>query len=226
MNIARYIDHTLLRPDATLEQIVKLCEEAKLYRFYAVCVNSIWVDLCHRQLAGSRVKLCSVIGFPFGAIKSYIKIQEAREAFVDCADEIDMVMDIGALKRGDKERGWNFCRDNISEVRRTVPEIILKVIIETCLLTDEEKIKACQIAESAGADFVKTSTGFGASGATVKDVRLMRQTVGNRLGVKASGGIKTYEMAKAMIEAGANRLGCSNSIAIIREAMEAEKSKK
>lgn len=214
MNIAQYIDHTLLKPDATLEQIVRLCEEAKQYGFYSVCVNPIWVDLCQHHLAGSNIKVCSVVGFPFGATKSYIKIQEAREAFVDGADEIDMVMNIGALKRGNKKWGWDFCKDNISEVRRTVSKVILKIIIEACLLTDEEKIKACQIAEEAGADFVKTSTGFGASGATVQDVRLMRQTVGDRLGVKAAGGIRTYKMAKALIDAGANRLGCSNSVSI------------
>lgn len=219
MNIAQYIDHTLLKPDATHEQIVKLCEEAREYGFYAVCVNPVWIKLCGQLLYRSGVKLCMAVGFPLGANLPEIKAQEASWAFGSMGDEIDMVMNIGHLINGD----YSDCQYDIERVRRAVSSAVLKVIIETCLLTDEEKVKACQIAEQAGADFVKTSTGFSSGGATVEDVALMRKTVGNRLGVKASGGIKTYYAAKAMIEAGANRLGCSNSVAIVREAMEAEK---
>lgn len=219
MNIAQYIDHTLLKPDATYQQIIKLCEEAKEYGFYAICVNPTWVSLCHRILADSRIKVCSVVGFPLGANLVEIKAQEASLAVHLGANEIDIVINLGALKVG----SWDFCKRDIEAVRRAVPNIVLKVIIEACLLTDEEKVMACQIAEAAGADFVKTSTGFSKGGATVEDVRLMHRTVRDRLGIKAAGGIKTYAAAKAMIEAGANRLGCSNSVAIVREAMEDKK---
>ncbi|KKS24027.1 MAG: deoxyribose-phosphate aldolase [Candidatus Yanofskybacteria bacterium RIFCSPHIGHO2_01_FULL_41_27] len=222
MNIARYIDHTLLKPDATEKQIIALCEEAKEYGFYSVCVNPIWVSVCRKFLLDLPIKVCSVVGFPLGANLSLIKATETIWAIRDGADEIDMVPNIGELISG----GFYSCQRDIEQVRRIVSKAVLKVIIETCLLTDEEKVKACRIAELAGADFVKTSTGFSSGGATVEDVRLMRKTVGNRLGVKAAGGIKTYKMAKAMIEAGANRLGCSNSVAIVREAMEAEKTDK
>lgn len=220
MNIAQYIDHTLTKPDATRRQISQLCAEAKEFHFYSVCVNPTWVDLCSDELKDSSVKVCSVVGYPLGANMSCIKAEEAAWAVAEGANEIDMVINIGLLKSG----SWGLCQQGIEVVRGVISgDIILKVILETCLLTDEEKVKACQIAEAAGADFVKTSTGFSKSGATVEDVRLMRQTVGNRLGVKAAGGIKTYVDAEAMIEAGANRLGCSNSVAIVREAMEAEK---
>lgn len=223
MNIAQYIDHTLLKPDATEKQIIQLCEEAKQYGFYSVCVNPTWVSLCHEILADSNEKVCSVVGFPLGANLSGIKATEARFAVDQGADEIDMVINIGKLKSGD----WLYCLRDIETVRMAIDSnlfgIILKVIIEACLLNEKEKKRACKIADGAGADYVKTSTGFSKYGARVEDVRLMRQTVGNRLGVKAAGGIKTYADAKAMIEAGANRLGCSNSIAIVCEAMEAEK---
>lgn len=221
-NIAQYIDHTLTKPDATRHQISQLCEEAKQYGFYSVCVNPTWVDLCNDKLKDSSVKICSVVGYPLGANMSCIKVEEAAWAVHEGANEIDMVINIGLLKSG----SWDLCQQDIEVVRGVISgDIILKVILETCLLTDEEKVKACQIAERAGADFVKTSTGFSKSGATAEDVRLMRQTVGNRLGVKASDGIKTYETAKAMIEAGANRLGCRHSVEIVRQALEAEKQK-
>lgn len=220
MDIARYIDHTLLRSDTTREHITKLCNEAKRYGFYSVCVNSVWIPVCQELLSGSSIKICSVVGFPLGASFSKVKAGEAYQAVYEGANEIDMVMNIGALKGGE----WLFCGQDIETVRKRVSHyVVLKVIIETCLLTDEEKVAACQIAENFGADFVKTSTGFFPGGATVEDIRLMRKTVGDRIGVKASGGIKTYEVAQAMIKAGASRLGCSNSVAIMREAMEAEK---
>ncbi len=221
MNIAQYIDHTLLRPDATVEYIVKLCEEARENDFYSVCVNPIWVPLCKEKLFfnPSNVKVCSVVSFPLGASLSNMKAEEAHWSVYEGADEIDMVMNIGALKGND----WLLCGQDIETVRKMVPHTILKVIIETCLLTEKEKVAACQIAENFGANFVKTSTGFFPGGATVQDVALMYQTVRGRIGIKASGGIRTYETAKAMIEAGASRLGCSNSVAIVREAKESEK---
>lgn len=215
MNIAKYIDHTLLKPDAKKDQIMKLCEEAKQYGFAAVCVNPVWVSLCTEVLdypqKNSDIKICAVIGFPLGANCRNIKADEAKEAFLQGADEIDMVMNIGKLKSGDIIE----VKLDVQAVRLAVPKATLKVIIETCLLTREEKILACKIAKDAGADFVKTSTGFSTGGATVEDVRLMRETVGLKMGVKASGGIKDYATAKAMIVVGATRLGCSAGIAIV-----------
>jgi len=219
MNIAQYIDHTYTKPDATRERVIQFCDEAKQYGFFSVCANPYWARLCAEQLAGSGVKTCVVVGYPLGANLSVIKAQETLLAVEAGADEIDMVMNIGELKSG----RFDFCRQDIETVRKAAPKpIVLKVILEACLLTDEEKVRACEIAELAGADFVKTSTGFGASGATVEDVQLMRKTVGNRLGVKAADGIKTYVAAKAMIGAGANRLGCKHSVTIVNEAAKAK----
>ena len=215
MDIAKYIDHTLLKPDATMEQIMKLCEEAKQYGFAAVCVNPIWVSLCTEILdypqRNSDIKICAVVGFPLGCNLSETKATEAYNAFADGAEELDIVMNIGNLKSGDCLK----VEKDIKAVFHVKHRSLLKVIIETCLLTREEKILACKIAKNAGADFVKTSTGFSTGGATVEDVKLMRKTVGTTMGVKAAGGIRDYAAAKAMIDAGATRLGCSAGIAIV-----------
>ncbi len=210
-NIASLIDHTLLKANATQEEIVKLCEEAKKYGFASVCVNPVYVSLCKQLLKGTNVKVCTVIGFPLGATTPTVKAIEAKEAIANGADEVDMVINIGALKSGN----YQLVLDDIKAVREATRGKILKVIIETAYLTREEKIKACELAKEAGADFVKTSTGFGPSGATVEDVMLMRQVVGPKLGVKASGGIRTLEDAKKMVEAGATRIGASASVAIV-----------
>jgi len=211
MNIAKYIDHTALNPDTTDAQIRKLCEDAKQYGFVSVCVNPTWISLCSELLVGTVVKVCTVVGFPLGANLTESKAAEAKRAIDQGADEIDMVMNIGSLKSG----RFGFVERDMLDVRQATKGIVLKVIIEACLLTDDEKVIACQIAQRADADFIKTSTGFSSGGATVEDVRLMRKTVGNEIGVKASGGIKDYAIAKAMIDAGANRLGCSASVAIV-----------
>ncbi|MDP3697315.1 MAG: deoxyribose-phosphate aldolase [Candidatus Taylorbacteria bacterium] len=212
--IARYIDHTLLKPDANEMQIRKLCDEAMTHKFASVCVNPLWVTLCSTLLAGSDVKTCAVVGFPLGANLSETKVAEARSVFERGASEIDMVFNIGALKSGDA-KNIELVSNDIQMVRKAVPEAVLKVIIETCLLTDFEKCLACAIAKNSGADFVKTSTGFSSGGATLEDISLIRRFIGEKMGVKASGGIKDFETAKAMIEAGANRLGCSASVAIV-----------
>jgi len=208
--IARMIDHTLLKPDATQEQIGKLCEEAKKFHFATVCVNPANVSLAAKLLKGSDVGVAVVVGFPLGATTSIIKAMEARDAIANGATEIDMVINIGALKSGNYELVLN----DIKAVREATRGYILKTILETSLLTDEEIVKACQLAKEAGADFVKTSTGFGSGGATVKVVRLMRETVGPAMGVKAAGGIHTQEEARQMIEAGATRIGASAGVAI------------
>ncbi len=211
-DIAKYIDHTLLKPDATLEQIERLCKEAVEYHFYSVCVNSNWVPECAKKLRGTDVKVCAVVGFPLGAMDSRSKSFEARHAIEQGAQEIDMVINVGALKSGDLKT----VEEDIRWVRRACrPGIILKVILETALLTDNEKVTACQIAKKAEADFVKTSTGFSSGGATVKDVALMRRTVGHKMGIKAAGGVHSFEDAKAMIDAGATRIGASAGIAIV-----------
>lgn len=210
--IASYIDHTQLAAAATREQIEKLCNEAREYGFASVCVNSCRVPLCHELLKDSPVKVCTVVGFPLGAASSEAKAFEAEKAVKDGADEIDMVINVGFIKDGD----WDAVEKDIRTVRKACEGKVLKVILETCLLTDEEKVKACKVSVAAGADFVKTSTGFSTGGATVEDVRLMRETVGNAAGVKASGGIRNAETAKAMLEAGANRLGCSSGVVIAR----------
>jgi deoxyribose-phosphate aldolase len=212
--IAAAIDHTLLKATATSEQIKTLCAEARENAFKAVCVNPCWVPLCASELAGSGVLIATVVGFPLGANSTAIKVEEARRAVAEGAREIDMVINIGKAKAGD----WNSVRDEIAAVVHASKPAIVKTIIETCYLTQEEKIAACRAAVAAGAAFVKTSTGFGTGGATVEDVRLMKETVGNAAQVKASGGIKTYEDAVAMLEAGATRIGASAGLAIMKEA--------
>jgi deoxyribose-phosphate aldolase len=211
-DLPRYIDHTLLKPEATARQIDALCDEAAKHHFYSVCVNSFWVERCARRLRGSGVKVCTVVGFPLGAMDSRSKAFEARTAISNGAAEIDMVMNIGAMKAGDLRA----VREDMLAVRRACrSRIVLKVIIETCLLSDEEKVLACQLAKDSGADFVKTSTGFSSGGATVADVALMRRTVGPAMGVKASGGVRSIETAVAMIEAGATRLGTSSGVLLV-----------
>ena len=214
MNYASYIDHTLLKADASDEAIDRLCEEAKEYQFASVCVNPCYVARCHKQLDNSGVKVCTVIGFLLGANATMIKVKEASEAVFDGAEEVDMVINISRLKAHDDD----YVKDEIARIRRALrEEIVLKVIIETCLLTDEEKVRACKLAKEAGANFVKTSTGFSTGGATKEDIALMRKTVGPDMGVKASGGIRTKEDFLAMIEAGANRIGTSSGIKIIKD---------
>jgi len=211
LELARMIDHTLLKPEANRTQILTLCQEARQYLFYSVCVNPCWVKTCSEELAGSEVKVCSVIGFPLGANCTCLKVAEAERAIADGADEVDMVLNIGRLKSGEIPS----VRDDIQRVVLSCHGRPVKVILETCLLTDEEKIIACVLAKEAGAQFVKTSTGFNAAGATSEDVRLMRRVVGQEMGVKASGGIRDRQTALTMIAAGANRLGASASIAIV-----------
>jgi deoxyribose-phosphate aldolase len=212
--LARYIDHTLLRPDATAAQIDKLCDEALKYRFASVCVNGSWVKRCAEILSGSGVAVCSVIGFPLGAMASEVKVYEARRAIEDGACEIDMVINVGALKSGDDE----FVRRDIASVAEVCHRLgaRLKVILETALLTEGEKVRGCELARHAGADFVKTSTGFSKGGATPADVALMRRVVGATMGVKAAGGVSDEPTAQAMIAAGATRLGASASVAIVQ----------
>jgi deoxyribose-phosphate aldolase len=212
-DLARYIDHTLLRPDATAAEIDRLCEEARTFGFAAVCVNPTWVRRCAQNLRGSSVRVASVVGFPFGAGTTEVKAMEARRAIRDGAREIDMVINVGALKSGDHD----LVRRDIEKVSDACREAgaLCKVIIETALLTDEEKVVASHLAKQAKADFVKTSTGFGPGGATVHDVLLMRETVGPRLGVKASGGIRSAEDVREMIAAGASRIGASASVQIV-----------
>lgn len=212
-NIASYIDHTLLKPEATKEQIVKLCKEAAEYKFASVCVNPSWVAVSAKELADSPVKVCTVIGFPLGASTSETKAFETADAIQKGAEEIDMVINIGALKSGDEELVKN---DIKAVVEAAKGKAIVKVIIETCLLTDEEKVIASRLSKEAGADFVKTSTGFSTGGATVADVKLMRETVGPDLGVKASGGVRSLEDLQAMIDAGATRIGASSGVQIMQ----------
>lgn len=216
-NIANMIDHTLLKPDATAEMIVDLCSEAKEYKFFSVCVNPYYVKLAKDELKESSVKVATVIGFPLGSTPKEVKAFEAVEAMKNGADELDMVINIGALKSKD----YDTVKEDIKAVVDAAKgKALVKVIIETCLLNDEEKVKACEISEEAGADFVKTSTGFSTGGATVEDVKLMRKTVGDRLGVKASGGIRDYDTVKKMIEAGASRIGASASVKIVQSIEE------
>ena len=215
--MAQYIDHTLLKPEAISSAFDKLCEEAIQYEFKAVCVSSGWVAYVVEKLQGSRIAVCSVVGFPLGAMHSQSKAFEARQAVEDGALELDMVLNVGALKAGNLMA----VEEDILAVRREAKApAILKVIIETCLLTTAEKVQACEIAQNAGADFVKTSTGFAAGGATLEDVALMRKTVGPAMGVKASGGIKDFETAAAMIAAGATRIGAGAGVAIVSGAEE------
>ena len=218
MSIARLIDHTLLRPDATMGQIFSLFLEGEKYNFASVCINPCWVSRGFAHLRGTGVKVCTVVGFPFGANLAEIKQKEAERALTDGAREIDMVMDIGALKYG----MTHVVIQDIRAVRYAAQGAILKVIIEACLLTRDEKILACKIARDEGADFVKTSTGFSSGGATVHDVRLMRETVGTTMGVKASGGIKSYADAKRMLAAGATRIGTSAGVKIVEEELRSD----
>ena len=215
-DIARLIDHTLLKPDATQAQIAQLCHEARQYGFAAVCVNPTHVKLCADLLKGTDVAVCTVVGFPLGATPPEVKAYEAQQAIDDGATEIDMVINIGALKGGE----YDLVERDIAMVTRTCHNngALCKVIIETALLTDEEKVKACELAKKAGADYVKTSTGFGPGGATVADVALMRRVVGPRMGVKAAGGIRSYAEAKGMVQAGATRIGASAGVKIVQEA--------
>lgn len=215
-SLARTIDHTVLKAIATEQQIKELCAEAKTYNFASVCVNPCWVPLCAKELASTKVMVCTVIGFPLGANATEIKAAEAKLAVEQGAHEVDMVINIGAAKSGD----WKTVEHDIREVVRAAGKVTVKVIIETCYLTDEEKVKACEAAKRAGAHFVKTSTGFGTGGATAEDVRLMKKTVGDALKVKASGGIRTYHDAIKMLEAGADRIGASSSVSIISELPE------
>ena len=210
-DLAATIDHTLLKPEADLVQVRTLCSEALEHGFRTVCVNRIWVEEASRLLEGSSVGVCSVVGFPLGATSPTVKAFEAAEAVAAGADEIDMVLAIGALKQGSHDR----VREDIAAVVRAAEGRIVKVILETCLLSRDEKVAACNLSAEAGARFVKTSTGFGPGGATIDDVRLMRRTVGGALGVKASGGIRTTADADAFIAAGASRLGTSSGVAIV-----------
>ena len=213
--LARYIDHTLLKADAVKPQFEKLCAEAEKYQFYSVCVNSGWVAFVAKQLRGTGIKVCSVVGFPLGEMETRSKAFETRNAIENGANEIDMVINISALK----SRDLKYVEEDIRAVKRACrSNTILKVIIETSLLTDEEKVLACEIAKKCDADFVKTSTGFSTSGATVEDIALMRRVVGPKMGVKASGGISDFNKAVALIQAGATRLGCGQSIAVITGA--------
>lgn len=214
MNLAKMIDHTLLKPDATQQEIAQLCFEARKYGFASVCVNPTWVSLCAELLKGSSAKVCTVIGFPLGATSSETKAFETETAIRQGATEIDMVINIGALKARDLETVARDIRGVVNAAHSH--GIIVKVIIETSLLTDEEKTIASLISKEAGADFVKTSTGFAGGGATVHDVELMRKTVGPQMGVKASGGVRTFEDAASMIKAGATRIGASAGVKIIQ----------
>lgn len=211
MKLNKYIDHTLLKPDASQEQIETLIEEAKKYDFASVCVNPTWVNFAAQALKATDVKVCTVIGFPLGANTPELKAFETSDAIQNGANEVDMVINIGALK----SRNFDLVERDIRAVVEAAKGTLVKVIIETCLLTDDEKVKACQIAQKAGADFVKTSTGFSTGGATVRGVALMRKTVGPDMGVKASGGARSYEDALAFIEAGATRIGASSGVAIM-----------
>ena len=210
MELNKYIDHTLLKPEATNEQITKLCEEARQYDFASVCVNTCYVPLAKQLLAGSDVKVCCVVGFPLGAMDTVSKAFEAKTAVENGAQEVDMVINIGALK----DKDYDYVTKDITAVVEASKPAIVKVIIEACLLTDEEKVEACKCSMNAKAEFVKTSTGFSTGGATPEDIKLMRETVGPDMGVKASGGVRSIEDAEAVIKNGATRIGASASIAI------------
>ena len=214
--LAHYIDHTLLKPEATSAQIVQLCAEAREYRFASVCVNPANVEQAAQLLKGSPVAVCTVVGFPLGASLPEVKAYEAQQALRQGATEIDMVINLGALKSGNFDLVEHDIRAVVNTCKAYVPPALVKVIIETCLLTDEEKVRACQAAQACGADFVKTSTGFSTGGATAADVALMRQTVGPAMGVKASGGVRTRAEVEAMIAAGATRIGTSSGVKIVQ----------
>ncbi len=212
MNVNKLIDHTLLKQDATSIEIDQLCVEAKEYDFMSVCVNSSYVKRCVSNLKDTDVKVCSVIGFPLGMSTTETKIFETQEVIAAGATEVDMVINVGALK----DKNDKYVLNEISQIKRACGKNILKVIIETALLTEEEKVRACKLAVEAGADFVKTSTGFSTAGATVKDVKLMKDTVGDKAEVKAAGGVRTTEDLKDMVEAGATRIGTSGGIALVK----------
>jgi len=214
-SLARKIDHTLLRPEATITEVENLCAEARKFRFASVCVNPSHVALCSQLLSNTGVNVCTVVGFPLGATSTVGKVCETDQALKDGAREIDMVINIGLLKSGDEKRVESDIRAVVTTARRS--GAITKVIIETCLLSDEEKVRACTIAKTAGADFVKTSTGFSSGGATAGDIALMRKTVGPEMGIKASGGIRTREQAMALVSHGATRIGASASVKIVTE---------
>lgn len=214
--IASWIDHTLLKPEATPQQVAQLCEEARRYAFASVCVNPVYVPLAHELLAGSPIMVCSVVGFPLGATLTEAKAEEARLAIKAGAQEVDMVLQVGLLKGGE----YSAVADDIRRVVEVAhgKAVLVKVILETALLTRHEKILGCLLSQAEGADFVKTSTGFGPGGATVEDVALMRRVVGPQMGVKAAGGIRSLADAQALLQAGATRLGCSASVKIVEEA--------
>ena len=212
MELAKYIDHTYLKPDVQKKDIDKILKEAKQYHFASVCISPIWVAYAHKELEGSGVHVVTVIGFPEGATPTAVKVFETKQAIADGADEVDMVIPIGMLKDGQ----YNYVKEDIRSVVKAAGGKMTKVIIETCLLTDDEKVKACEIAKAAGADFVKTSTGFSRGGATLEDVKLMRKAVGADMGVKASGGVANKAEAEAMIVAGATRIGTSHGVEIMQ----------
>lgn len=213
-NIAKYIDHTILKATTTSKEVEKLCLEAKEYGFYSVCVNGCFVKECKELLKDSDVKIAAVVGFPLGAMTKTAKVFEAREAIANGANEIDMVINVGKLIEGDSK----YVEDEIREIKEAIGKNVLKVIIETCYLNEEQKMLACELSLNSNADFVKTSTGFGTAGATFEDVILMKKMVGDNAGVKASGGVKSYETAEKYIELGATRLGTSSGIDIIKGA--------
>ncbi len=210
---SKYFDHTILKADATEKEIINLCEEAKKYNFASVCVNPCYVKKCVEILKETDVDVCTVVGFPLGSMSTESKLFETEQALKDNADEIDMVINIGKLK----DKDYDYVKNEINLLKKACGNKILKVIIETCLLTDEEKIKACELSKEAGADFVKTSTGMSKAGAKKEDIILMKNVVGNDLGVKASGGIKDLNSAKIMIDAGATRIGCSSTVNIMED---------
>lgn len=211
MKESKYIDHTLLKPDSTKTQILQLCAEAREHDFASVCVNPCWIETCAEALKGSGVMVCTVIGFPLGAMSTAAKVFEAEDAVERGADEVDMVLNIGRLKDHDDV----YVADEIRRIKQAVGAHTLKVIIETCLLSDEEKVRACADIEQGGADFVKTSTGFSSAGATVADVQLLKKTVGDRLKIKAAGGVRNRADFEAMIAAGADRIGTSHGTSLV-----------
>ncbi len=213
MKINKYFDHTLLAANATKEDIIKLCSEAKEYDFMSVCVNPYYIKTAKEALKESDVKVCTVIGFPLGQMTTESKVFETKDAVNKGADEIDMVINVGALK----DKDYEYVKNEIHEIKKACGEKLLKTILECCYLTKEEIAIASELAKEAGADFVKTSTGFGKGGATAEDVKIMRETVGKDVGVKAAGGIHTLADFESMVEAGANRIGCSHSIQILKE---------
>lgn len=210
MKVNSYIDHTFLKPFATEKDILKLCDEAKKHQFFSVCVNSCYVSFAKQQLSRSKIAVCSVVGFPLGAMTKSSKLYETEIALKHGANEIDMVLNIGFIK----DRKYDFIRNEIAQIKNMTGNKILKVILENCYLSDEEKVVACNLCVEAGADFVKTSTGFGSGGATLEDIRLMKDAVKGQAKIKASGGIRDYKTAKLFIENGVDRLGSSNSVAI------------